>query len=43
MMKTPPEKVTTYFIVSLVVMIVVSIVVSAILTPIFIGRGMMMY
>lgn len=42
MMKTPPEKVTTYFIVSLVVMIVVSVVVSAILTPIFIGRGMMM-
>ncbi len=43
MMKTPKEKVTTYFIVSLLVMIVASIVVGAILTPIIIGRGMMMY
>lgn len=43
MMKTPQEKVTTYFIVSLLVMIVVSIVVSAIFTAIFIGRGVMIH
>ena len=42
MMKTPDDKVTTYFIVSLLVMIVASLVVGAILTAIFVGRGMMM-
>lgn len=43
MMKTPTEKVTTYFIISLLVIIVVSLVVGAIFTSILIGRGMMMY
>ncbi len=37
MMKAPDDKVTVYFIISLVVMIVVYIVLSAILTSIFIG------
>ncbi len=41
MMKTPQEKVTSYFVVSLLVMIVVSIVVGAILSAIIIGRGAM--
>ncbi len=41
MMKTPEEKVTSYFVVSLLVMIVVSIVVGAILSGIIIGRGVM--
>lgn len=40
MMKTPKDKVTTYFIVSLLVMIVVSIVVGAILSGIIIGRSL---
>lgn len=40
MMKTPQEKVTTYFVVSLLVMIAVSIVVGVLLTSIIIGRGM---
>ena len=42
MMQTPADKVTGYFIVSLLVMIVVSIVVGAILSVIFIGRSAMM-
>jgi hypothetical protein len=42
MMKTPDDKVTTYFIVSLLVMILATFVVAAILSAIFIGRGMMM-
>ena len=42
MMKTPDDKITTYFIVSLLVMIVASIVIGVILSAIFIGRGMMM-
>lgn len=42
MMKTPDDKVTTYFIISLLVMIVATFVVAAILSGIFIGRGMMM-
>jgi hypothetical protein len=44
MMKTPDDKVTTYFIVSLLVVIVASIVVGIILSALFLGsRGMMMY
>jgi len=39
MMKTPQEKVTSYFVVSLLVMIGVSIVVGLILTSILIGGG----
>ncbi len=42
MMKTPDDKITTYFIVSLLVMIVASIIIGVILSAIFIGRGMMM-
>jgi hypothetical protein len=41
MMKTPQEKLTSYFVVSLLVMIVVSIVVGAILSAIIIGRAAM--
>jgi len=40
MMKTPQEKVTTYFVVSLLVMIAVGIIVGVLLTSIIIGRGM---
>jgi hypothetical protein len=43
MMKTPENKVTTYFIVSLLVMIVVSILVAAILSGLIVGRSMMGY
>ena len=39
MMKTPDEKRTSYFVVSLLVMMVAFIVLSKILTVIFIGRG----
>ena len=42
MMKTPPDKVTTYFVVSLIVTIVVFVIVSAILSAIFIGSMMRM-
>jgi hypothetical protein len=42
MMKTPDDKVTTYFIVSLLVMIVATFVVAAILSAIFLSRSMMM-
>ncbi len=41
MMKTPGEKVTSYFIVSLLVMIVAGMVIGALLSVIFIGRGLM--
>jgi hypothetical protein len=41
MMKTPSEKVTSYFIVSLLVMIVAGMVIGGLLSLIFIGRGMM--
>ena len=37
MMKTPPEKVTTYFVLSLITTIIILVVVSAILSAIFIG------
>ncbi len=43
MMKTPENKVTTYFIVSLLVMIVVTILVAAILSGLIIGRSLMGY
>lgn len=41
-MKTPGEKVTSYFIVSLLVMIVAGMVIGALLSALFIGRGMML-
>ncbi len=41
-MKTPDEKVTSYFIVSLLVIIVASLVVGAILSALFVGRHAMM-
>ena len=40
MMKTPDEKVTGYFVVSLLVIIVASILISFLLTSIFIGQRM---
>ncbi len=41
MMQTPDEKVTGYFVVSLLVMIVASLVVGVILSALFLGGGMM--
>jgi hypothetical protein len=40
MMKTPPEKVTGYFVVSLIVTILVMIILSAVLTAIVVGSSM---
>lgn len=43
LMKTPDDKVTTYFVVSLVVLVVVYFVISTILTRIIIGNPMAAY
>lgn len=40
LMKTPADKVTGYFVVSLVVMIAIYIVISAVLVTIIVGRGL---